>query len=232
MAALVFKGQGTPWYPNSVIQLESHLNQLFKPLKEIGTKRCRGITKNAAYTLQYLQFLAQIDTDLNLSAVLSTQTWKAFIIHGCAVIEAVFYYVLVSTGHARDDEWQSQSKATSSHFKLGEVLYLQKTEFFTKLSKPTIASMTFETMCQRVESKKLIKLGNEFYSKLPHLRKLRNRIHIQGIENDAETDYIKFNRKDYELMKFMLKALLTSHFFGSSLLSVAGGLWHNGRHDT
>jgi hypothetical protein len=213
MPALVFKGQGTAWYPNSVAKLDGHLNQLFKPIDDISAKRCRGIAKNTAYSIQYLEFLAQIHTDLNLSAVLSTQTWKAFIIHGCAVLEAIFYYVLVSTGRAAHTDWQSKSKVTSPEFKLGGELYRTETEFFTKLAKPVVDRMTFETMCQRVESKKLVQLDNEFYSRLPRLRKLRNRVHIYGIETDSDTDYIKFDRKDYELMKFILKAVLTSHLF-------------------
>ena len=213
MPGLVFKGQGRVWYPNSVGQLEGHLNQLFKPLEEITAKRCRGTAKNTAYTLQYLEFLAQIDRDLNLSAVLSTQTWKAFVIHGSAVIEAIFYYVLVSKGRVVHREWRSQTKVTSPEFELGDVCYRQEVEVFSKLAKPIIAPMAFEAMCQRVESKKLIELGNNFYSKLPHLRKLRNRVHIYGIETDADTDYIKFDRDDYELMKSILKALLTSHLF-------------------
>lgn len=213
MAALKFKGQGPAWYPNSVYVLEGHLSQLFTPLNEITSKRCRGITKNTAYALQYLEFLAQVENDLKLSAVLATQTWKAFVIHGCAVIEAIFYYVLVSKARAANTEWQSERKVASPEFDLCGVTCRQEIEFFTKLASPRLIEMTFDAMCKSVEAKKLIKLGDDFYSKLPYLRKLRNRVHIHAIETDAETDYAKFESKDYELMKFVLKTMLTSHLF-------------------
>ena len=213
MPALAFKGEGKKWYPNPVHVLEGHLSQLFKTVPDLSPSRCRGITKNIAYTLQYLEFLTQIDTDLSLSDVLTKQNYKAFVIHGCGVVEAIFFYTLVSSGRAAQTEWTSQSKISSPEFTLAGKTFKQDTEFFAKLPKPVPEPMTFDAMCKRVESKKVIKVANGFYSKLPYLRGLRNRIHIYSIENAADTDYIKFNRKDYELMKSILKSLLTSHLF-------------------
>lgn len=198
---------------NAIFILEGHLSQFFKPVRGIQPVRCTGIIKNVAYTLQYLEFLTQIDDDLNLSAVLTTQNHKAFVIHGCAVVEAIFYYALVTSGRAPHTDWISQAKITSSEFNLAGRVFRQETEYFVKVPKPMLESMTFDAMCKRVESKKVIRLDNAFYSKLPYLRGLRNRVHIYGIENTADTDYIKFNRKDYELMKSILKAIMTSHLF-------------------
>ena len=216
MPALALKGEGKKWYPNRVQVLEEHLSQLFKEVPGLSSSRCRGITKNIAYALQYLEFLVQIDTDLSLSDVLTTQNYKAFVIHGCAVVEAIFFYTLVSSGRAALNEWVSEAKISSQQFTLAGKTFKQNTEYFAKLPSPVLEPMTFDAMCKRVESKKVINLGNEFYSKIPYLRGLRNRVHIYGIENAADTDYIKFNRTDYELMKSILKSLLTSHLFPDS----------------
>ena len=86
-------------------------------------------------------------------------------------------------------------------------------EIFMKLPKPQRGITMFDAMCKRVEKSDLIKLPNDFYSKLSYLRRLRNRIHLHVTEGRADTDYLKFARKDFELMREILKALLTSHLF-------------------
>jgi hypothetical protein len=191
MGELVLKGQGSPWYPNSINQLERHLEQLFRPIAGISRERCKGIRKNVAYTLQYLEFTVQIVSDLELSGVLA----KSFVLHGCAVIEAVFFYVLTESGHAAQKQWASQAKTTSSEFTLGGKTYRTEMEIFIKLSKPELETMTFDAMCKRVEKRDLIKLSNDFYSKLPYLRGLRNRIHLHTTEDHADTDYMKFEHR-------------------------------------
>lgn len=216
MSSLVFEGHGKKWYPNSIDGLEAHLRKLFiplKPLPGVSPKRCRGITKNIAYALQYLEFLVQIDSDISLSSVLEKQTYKTFVIHGCAVVEAIFYYILVSSGKAAKTQWRSRKKVVGPEFDLDGTIYRQEAEYFCKLPKPILEEMKFETMCKRVEAKKLVTLDNRFYRKLPYLRGLRNRVHIHSIESDTDTDYLKFSRKDFESTKSILKSLLTCHLF-------------------
>src|SRR5207249_5739226 len=83
--------QPRKWYPNRVERLRQYLSQFFRPTPGISEEQGAAIVNNVAYTLQYLQFLAKLIADLDLTAVLATQTFKAFIINGCAVVEAIFY---------------------------------------------------------------------------------------------------------------------------------------------
>jgi hypothetical protein len=74
--------------------------------------------------------------------------------------------------------------------------------------------MTFDAMCKKVESRKLARLTNEeFYKHLPHLRALRNRVHIHTSTHGADTDYFTFGWKDMILIKRVLRLLLTSELF-------------------
>lgn len=202
MVELVLKGQGSPWYPTPIPALEAHLGLLFQPIAGVPAKRCWGIQKNLAYALQYLEFTARILNDLRLSSVLEIQTFKSFIVHGCSVIEAVFFYVLVKSGTHTRAEWASETKS-ASHVTIGGKPYRVEVEYFTKLPKPVLAEMTFDAMCKRVEDKHLIKLSNDFYKNLPY----------HPVESYEESDYNRFERKDFELMKKILKALLTSELF-------------------
>lgn len=94
------------------------------------------------------------------------------------------------------------------------VVHRIDTEIFRKLETPELESMTFDAMCKRVEKRELVKLKSEdFYQHLPYLRRLRNRIHIHGIEGLRDTDWITFNRKEIDLVKNVLYAFLQSSLF-------------------
>jgi hypothetical protein len=155
---------------------------------------------------------ARVISDVQLSSVLEIQSFKSFVVHGCSVIEGVFYYVLVKSGAHTQTEWACETKSTT-HVKIDGKPYRVETNYSKKLPRPELEEMTFDAMCQRVEKKDLIKLSNDFYKHHPYLRDLRNRIHLHSIESYTESDYNKFERKDFELMRKMLKALLTSDLF-------------------
>jgi hypothetical protein len=210
--ALVLKGQGGTWYPTAVTHLNRHLAQLFQPIRGVSNRRCWAITKNLSYTLQYLEFTARIISDIPLSSVLLAQTIKSFVIHGCAVVEAIFFYVLVKAGKHAQTDWVSTTKS-NSQFTLNGKVYRVEMQYLEKLAEPSFTEMTFDAMCKKVETNHLVKLPNEFYKSLPYLRALRNRIHLHALETYEDSDYNKFSLKDLELMKKILRALLTSELF-------------------
>ncbi len=214
MPKLVHKGiKEDRWSPNLVSPLESFLEQVIKPVPKLDSSRAKGIRKNVAYSLQYLEFLEQCDRDLHLTSVLATLNYKAFIITSCSVIEAIFFCVLLQNGRAAVTEWKSVQKVQSNEFRKGEACYKIENEIFKKLSEPELEEMSFNTMCKRVEGKKLIKLGQDVYNRIPYLRNLRNRVHIYGIENSTDTDYMRVNKSDFDQIKTTLKELLTCSLF-------------------
>lgn len=213
MSKLAFKGTNESWYPHNIPELEAFLKQLVKPSPSIRASRAKGIRKNLAYSLQYLEFLDQCNRDLKLSSVLEGQNFKTFIVTGCSIIEAIFYLVLVKNGKAAMTDWESIQKVQSHEFSRGTHRYRIENEIFRKLSAPKLSEMSFDAMCKKVESKKLVELGNEVYKRIPYLRDLRNRVHIYGIENSLDTDYLKLSKSDFKNMKSTLKALLSSSLF-------------------
>jgi hypothetical protein len=133
---------------------------------------------------------------------------------GCGILEALFYYILVADGKASRTEWQSVSKIKSPEFEINGNKYRTDLEHFVKLAVPALDQMTFDAMCKRVEKRDLAKLGTDkFYKHLPFLRSLWNRVHIHDVDCMQDTDWIKFERKDFNLVKQVLFLLLQSPSF-------------------
>ena len=213
VTSLKLKG-GTKWLPISVANFERHLRQLIVPVSDFNAEKSLALQKNVAYSLQHLEFLHRCEVDLAITSVISTQNTKAFIVVGCGIIEALFYYVLVANGKAAKTEWQSASKLTTPEFELNGKRYRSEVKYLEKLATPVLEQMSFDAMCKRVEKSDLAKLGSgELYKHLPHLRSLRNRVHIHDVSCMKDTDWVRFNRKDLNLVKQVLLLLLQSSFF-------------------
>jgi hypothetical protein len=86
------------WYPNRVDTLRRQLGKFFRPTAALSEERSAAMVNNVAYTLQFLQFLEKVIADLDLTSVLVTQTFKVFIISGCAIVEAIFYQIVSESG--------------------------------------------------------------------------------------------------------------------------------------
>jgi hypothetical protein len=212
---LTLKGERDKWLPNSVADLENYLKQFMVPIPGYEEKECRGLQKNIAYSLQHLEFIHRCGEDLNLTSVLWTQNAKTFIIVACSIMEALFFYLLRLRGKAATISWKSYRKLLGQEFEDtdGKKRKIDM-EIFEKIEPGIYEAMTFDSMCKRVESKKLVALGNdEFFKNLPYLRQLRNRVHVHIVEDDTDTDYLKINRKQYDLARKVLFTLLTSELF-------------------
>lgn len=212
---LTLKGEGDTWLPNSVADLENYLKQFMVLIPDYEEKECRGLRKNIAYSLQHLKFIHRCGEDLNLTSVLWTQNAKTFIIVACSIIEALFFYLLRAHGKAATTSWKYYRKLSGQEFKDvdGKKRKIDM-EIFEKVEPEIYEEMSFDTMCKRVESKKLVALGNdEFFKNLSYLRQLRNRVHVHIVEDDTDTDYLKINRKQYNLARKVLFTLLTSELF-------------------
>jgi len=205
---------GKKWLPISVAKLEAHLEQLVRSSDALEPSRCRALRKNVAYSLQHLEFLYRCEQDLSVTSVVWTQTAKTFVVVGCSILEALFHFLLLSSGKAATTEWASLRRVVSAPFQLEGRDYRTEVEYFAKLGAPVVEPMTFDAMCKRVEKKDLAKLSSgEFYKHLPYLRSLRNRVHIHDVEGLRDTDWSNFNQKDLRLIKRLLHSFLQSSLF-------------------
>ncbi len=213
---LTFKGSKDTWYPASIDSLEQHLGVFIKQNSYFQSSQITPLNKNIAYSLQYVEFLDRLPKDVKLSSVLETQNIKSFVVYGASIIEALFHYIIVSSGNGADTEWKSYINLKSNEYDVKGDKFLNKTELFIKVSPPIAMEMTFDQMCKKVENKKLLGAVGDLYKEISKIRKLRNKIHIQGIEHSTDTDWWTFNSSEFKLMKRVLYGVLTSPLFSSS----------------
>jgi hypothetical protein len=213
---LTLKGDKTTWYPTPINTLVDHLAVVIISCPDFPVNSSLALKKNIAYNLQYVEFLDRLIKDVNLSAVLWTQNVKSFAIHAAAVIEAFFYYVIVSTGHASVAKWESCQKFKSNQYQINNTWYINETEMFIKADVPGLVDMTFDQMSKKVETKKLLGDVGDLYKEISRIRKLRNKIHLHIIQSSEDTDYNTFKQSEYELTRRVLHGVLISPLFKKS----------------
>lgn len=213
---LTLKSEKKTWYPTSINSLEIHLAVLLKSNSYFEQDEVYPIRKNIAYSLQYIEFLNQIIKDISLSSVLWTQNVKSFVVHGAAVIEAIFNFTVISRGYGNTTQWRKVNKHSSPEYELNGVKYKSEIEVLEKLNQPMTAQMTFDQLAKKIESKKL--LGDSFsaYSKIKPIRQLRNKIHIHDSDHSSDTDWHNFNQSEFALIADVLYKVLTSEIFSGS----------------
>ena len=213
---LTFKNEKVTWYPASIQNLENHLVFLINENKYFKQSEAHPIRKNICYSLQYIEFLNRVIKDISLSSVLWTQNVKSLVVHGAAVIEAIFNFLVISKGFAKTNIWRKVNSLNSPEYTLSDIKYKNETHVMEKLSEPVLVQMTFDQLAKKVESKKL--LGDNFpaYSKIKPIRQLRNKIHIHDSDHSTDTDWHNFNHSELSLMFEVLYSVLTSEVFDGS----------------
>lgn len=213
---LTYKDDKLTWYPAPITRLEEHLCVVMVPCPNLPPSELNPISKNIAYSLQYIEFLDRLLKDIKLSSVLWTQNIKSFIIHSAAVIESIFHYVVISTGHANMAEWKSCKKFKSNPYEVNGNLLMCETEIFIKSDDLNITDMTFDQLAKKVESHKLLTDVGDLYKEISKIRKLRNKIHLYSVEHPTDTDFMNFNRSQYELTRRVLHGVLICPLFDKS----------------
>ena len=213
---LTLKHEKKTWYPASISSLDHHLSFLISGNDFFDSSEAYPIQKNISYSLQYIEFLYRVLNDISLSSVLWTQNIKSFVVHGAAVLEAIFNFLVVSKGYGNRKSWKKINTHGSPEYSLNGIKYKNETNIMTKLEKPIKAQMSFDQLAKKIESKKL--LGNSFasYSKIKPIRQLRNKIHIHDSDYLTDTDWNNFNNSEFELVSNVLFQVLTSEIFEGS----------------
>ena len=210
---LTLNGEKTRWYPESIASIELHFEHLTAGGRFFDGDKYYATRKNLAYSLQYLEFLNRVLQDISLSEVLWTQNVKSFVVHGAAVIEAIFNYLVIGNGHGNTTHWKQVSSHYSSEFKIEDKKYKNSIEVLEKLESPIPTQMTFDQLAKKVESKKLLGQNFNSYSKIKPIRQLRNKIHIHAPDHASDTDWNTFNNSELKLIRTVLYSVLTSEVF-------------------
>lgn len=211
MSELIGQGYKERWYPISIHKTKSHLSKYL--IDEELCPDSKNVIANISYNIQYIQYLRKTLNELNLSEVLQIQTIKSFIVISTSIIEAIFYLICCNESLRKKVMWKEFKTVGKSEFSVNGKKIKTETKFFEQNMDSEFESMTFDQMIKKIESKKILKQENQFFKDLNHLRKLRNKIHLQETNNIGTTDYKTFWRPDYTLSKKNLRLLLLDDIF-------------------
>jgi hypothetical protein len=206
--------EGFRWYPASIHKLESFLGKAI--FQRTGFVHVYALRKNLAYNLQYIEYLDKSLSEIRLSSVLTTQTYKMFIIVGCGIIESLLTYLLIKSGQYSTTTWQLETIMPGQEKLINGEKKRIDCHILKKLSNPVKEEMTFDSMLKKAEKKKALGSNHGVYSKLNYLRKLRNKVHLQAIDEPADTDWNAFQHRHLCAMAQVVYSVFTSNIFHPS----------------
>lgn len=211
MRKLIGSGYKERWYPIPISEIKSHLSKYV--IDEELCPDSKYIIANISYNIQYIEYLRKTLNELNLSEVLQIQTIKSFIVISTSIIEAIFYLICCNENLRKKLVWKEFKTIGKSEFLINGKQIKSETKLFEKKIDSGFESMTFDQMIKKTETKKILKQENQFFKDLNHLRKLRNKIHLQETKTIGKTDYNSFWRPEYNLSKKNLRLLLLDKIF-------------------
>ena len=94
----------------------------------------------------------------------------------------------------------------------GEIVRVD-TVIYKKLPEEQLKHMSFDAMIKCAKSKSVFGSNKEIYITLESLRTLRNKVHLQVINNPYDTDWNTFNTSDLSDICKVLYAIFTSSLF-------------------
>ena len=204
------------WSPIPVSTLELHLDKLICVNKYLSYEKIYPLKKNIAYSLQYIEFLNKVRTDIYMTSVLSTQNIKSILVNGATIIEAIFYFLVETNDLSNSTDWKKIKTLNTGEYEMNGGKIKNEVIVFEKSLNPIKTSMTFDQMSKKVETKKLLGVSFKNYSRISALRKLRNKIHIHDSEHNYDTDWNNFNFKELTLICDILHSVLISELFKDS----------------
>ncbi|GGD86415.1 hypothetical protein [Planktosalinus lacus] len=218
MSELIGKGSKERWYPIPIHKIKNHLSKYC--FDHTINSDSKYIIANISYNIQYIEYLRKTLNELNLSEVLLIQTIKSFIIISTSIIEAIFYIICCKENLRKKIVWNEIKTVGKSEFFLEGNSLKSETKIYKKNTVTEFESMTFDQMIKKIERKKVLNQENQFFKDLNHLRKLRNKIHLQESKTIEKTDYNSFWRPEYTLSKKNLRLLLLDEIFKTDKSSI------------
>ena len=174
------------WYPTPIAQLDAFFVLHIK--KTSAVPNGYVIRKNICYGIQHLQFLSESLSQLSLSGVLLTMTFKQFVVTGMAIIESILYNEIRARNLLRTNEWELLQESSSPVSDVGTAQIRIDTRVLRKRVKPVEEEPAFDRLLRVAERKKVLGADSKFYAQAHHLRKLRNKVHLYVTAHDLDSD--------------------------------------------
>ncbi len=148
-----------------------------------------------------------------MTSVIHTQTIKSTVLIGMGIIESFLHFLLIKNGKHTETEWLEKEKFVGNAKKVGGIYVRADTVLYEKLPAPELKHMTFDAMIKCSKSNKLLGTRPAIYEKLESLRSLRNKVHLQIINNPTDTDWNSFTSVHLSDLSKVLYSILTSSIF-------------------
>jgi len=220
MPPLSLTGTNDPfWYPVSIARLETLLEKAIQTGH--GYQTAYALRKNIAYNLQHLEFLDRSLQDIKLSGVLTTQTWKLFIIVACGIVESLLHYLLIRRSLYSTTEWELKVVMPGNTKHVDGEAVKADVHFSRRLASPRLKQMTFDAMIQKARANRLLGGNLALYDTLDQMRDLRNKVHLQAIDQPNDTDWNTFHIEHLHQMYDIVHGVFTSTIFRPSAEEVA-----------
>lgn len=189
------------WHPTIVSCFEKSLSTgaLEKMEKEIR--------KNIAYSLQYLEFLQLELCELHLHSIIEMQIKKTYIITAMGIIEAIFTHLVKSNGFQKKEEWLEGTPIHTNVFRDNDTDKKYKIIAITKSENPVDVKMDFEYLINKVQEKKLLNINHKVFPFLKALKRIRNKVHLQIVRHENDTDYLSILNADYLMMRYLIYSI-------------------------
>ncbi len=202
---------GVTWYPVSISRLETLIEKVVYHGQ--GYDHSKALRKNLAYNLQYMEFQDRVLQDIKLSSVLYTQSIKTMVLVGSGIVESLLHFLLIINDVHSTTEWKEKSVFKGNQKKLDGKYVRIDSVLYEKLASKQLKHMTFDAMIKCAKSNKILGSRPVIYEKLETLRSLRNKVHLQVINNPTDTDWYSFNSSDLSDVCKVVYTMLTSSLF-------------------
>lgn len=198
-----------------VVDVEALHVYLGRGLRDDGAiAHLRAYVRNVAYSLQYIDYLLGELEHGDLRQTLHSQACKSVVVVGMGVIEALLWYFLRQAGAASATQWEVVKNVTGPVFTDGGQEQRIVNVIERRLPAPVLEEMTLDAMVKRAEARSILgSLDHAVYGHLRTLRKLRNRVHIHSVQDDADTDWFSFTGREVGLLLNALRSILSLQMF-------------------
>lgn len=174
----------------------------------------RELRKNIVYSLQYLEYLQLQFLEVKLHDIIKSLLYKSYIVTSMGIIEGIFYFLLKSNNLYRKENWEQVGESIhTNQFKENGILKKYTITKYQKLETAKDGEMDFESIINKVQDKKLINLSGKAFPYIKHLKRIRNKVHLQINRYKNDTDYLTINEYDYLLTRYILYKILTDPIF-------------------
>ena len=156
------------------------------------------LKKNLAYNIQYLQFLHKNILEQKTTTVLYKIRYKMFIINCMAVIEAVFIALLDERNLIPVEEWKD---GDHHHRKVNDNLI----EIYYNRHRvaPYKKKIKFDEAINLIEKNKVLDITTASFPVIKEIQNLRNHLHLDKAKSSYDTDYNKFDEKQFFAIKLV-----------------------------